>query len=257
MPTAHPLPAAPLRVLKRLSLILCGPLIFLFLAVAPSFCGQRRGFRGWYWRRVSRACSWLLWFLDIRVIISDSARTALAQDENSVIAVNHRSHLDGFAMLHVIPDQKWVTFGAKKELCRAALLKRGFQGAGLLEIDRENGRHALDSLTEAVAAMPPRRSPILFVEGTRSRAPGLPSFKPGAVLIAQATQRAVRPFVIIGSDKLLPRGAFLPKAGTITIDILDQFTPDPSQSTDDNLATLRHAMATSYDAASGETTLFD
>lgn len=245
-----------LRLLKRIALVFVGPLIFLFVAFVPAICGKRRGFRGWFWRTVSRSCSWLLWFLDVKVEISEAAIRTLAEDENSVIAVNHRSHLDGFCMLHVIPDEKWVTFGAKKELCRAALLKRGFQGAGLLEIDRENGRHALESLTEAVADMPRRRSPILFVEGTRARTPGLPAFKPGAVLIAQATDRAVRPFVIIGSDKLLPRGAFLPKAGTITIDILDQITPDPNLGTDENVAVLRHAMAASYDAATGEKTTF-
>ncbi|MGH1412093.1 MAG: lysophospholipid acyltransferase family protein [Pelagimonas sp.] len=246
-----------LRLLKRIALIIVGPLIFLFVAFVPALCSKRPGFRGWFWRTVSRSCSWLLWFLDVKVDISDAAIQALASDENSVIAVNHRSHLDGFCMLHVIPDEKWVTFGAKKELCRAALLKRGFQGAGLLEIDRDKGKHALESLTDAVRDMPRRRSPILFVEGTRARTPGLPPFKAGAVLIAQATGRSVRPFVIIGADKLLPHGVFWPRAGTIRIEVLDQITPDPAAETDAEVAHLRAAMAKVYDSASGEATSFE
>lgn len=243
-----------LTLAKRILLVLSGPFIFLFVAFVPLLCGRRPGFRGWFWRRVSRACSWLLWFLDVDVEISDAAREALRTDTNSIIAVNHRSHLDGFAMLHVIPDEKWVTFGAKKELCQAALLKHGFQGAGLLEIDRAHGKHALVSLTEAVQTMPARRSPILFVEGSRAHSAGLAPFKAGAVLIALETQRAVRPFVISHSDKLLPRGKFFPFKGTIHIDVLDQMTFDAAEDTDASVARLRNAMADAYDAQTGETT---
>jgi len=239
---------------KRTLLIVTGPFIFLFVAFVPTICGKRPGFRGWFWRTVSRSCSWLLWFLDVKVKISDAAVEALRTDENSIIAVNHRSHLDGFSMLHVIPDEKWVTFGAKKELCEAALLKRGFDGAGLLKIDRQKGRDALSSLTDAVAEMPSRRSPILFVEGTRATKPGLSTFKAGAVLIAQQTGRAVRPFVISHSDTLLPRGKFFPFKGTIHIDVLAQMSFDAEENTDAAVARLRAAMAAAYYAQTGETT---
>ena len=241
-------------ILKRCLLVLFGPLNFLFLAAAPTICGKRRGFRGWYWRNVSRACSRLLWFLDVQVEISDEAREALRTDRNSIIAVNHRSHLDGFSMLHVIPDEKWVTFGAKKELFDAALLHRGFHGAGLLKIDRQKGGDALSSLTDAVRDMPERRSPILFVEGTRAHAPGLAPFKAGAVLIAQKTGRAIRPFVISHSDKRLPRGKLFPSAGTIHIDVMEQMTFSPEEDTDTAVARLRSAMASAYDAQTGEIT---
>lgn len=240
--------------LKRALLILVGPFVFLFVAFVPSVCGRRPGFRGWFWRTVSRSCSWLLWLLSIRAEISDKDRAALAADSGSIIVANHRSHLDGFSLLHVIPDEKWVTFGAKKELCRAALLRRGFTGAGLLEIDRDKGKHALESLTGAIEEMPVRRSPILFVEGTRARADGLAPFKAGAVLIAQATQRAIRPIVIIGSDKLLTRDGFWPRKGTIRIKVLDQVLLDPALTADQCNALLRSKMAAVYDAETGQKT---
>lgn len=48
------------RVFKRAVLILFGPFYFLFIAFVPLLCGRRKGFRGWYWRLVKRACSRLL-----------------------------------------------------------------------------------------------------------------------------------------------------------------------------------------------------
>ncbi len=240
---------------KRALLVLIGPAVFLFVAFVPVLCGHRPGFRGWFWRTVSRSCSWLLWLLSIRVEISEADRAKLACDTNSIIAVNHRSHLDGFSLLHVIPAEKWVTFGAKKELCDAALLKRGFQGAGLLEIDRARGRNALESLTAAVADMPARRSAILFVEGTRARHSGLAPFKAGCVLIARSTGRAIRPIVISGSDTLLPRGRLFPRKGTIRIDVLDQMDIPTCTATctDAALTDLRAVMVRTYDRATSRT----
>lgn len=241
-------------ITRRIILVLFGLPIFLFLASAPTVCMNRRGFRGWYWRTVSSACSMLLRLLSIRVVMSEDARKTLAEDQNSIIAVNHRSHLDGFALLDVIPAEKWVTFGAKKEFFSSFLLKRGFRGAGLVEIDRSSGKDALETLTNSVNEMPVRRSVILFVEGTRARGPGLGKFKAGAVLVARETGRQIRPIVISGSDILLSRDKTIPKPGTIHIDVLAPQSVAPSASVDDALEHLRSTMAACYDARTGETT---
>lgn len=241
-------------IVKRVILVLVGPVVFLFLAIVPTICGNRRGYRGWYWRTVSRSCSVLLWFLDIRVQISDAARDILAADKSSIIAVNHRSHLDGFALLDAIPQEKWVTFGAKRELCQAFLLRRGFVGAGLVEIDRQSGKKALETIKAEVQAMPARRSVILFVEGTRAKTPGLAPFKAGAVLAARATGRSVRPIVISGSDQILPHGKILPRTGTIRIDVLTPLEPNLAKPADDDVTRLRKMMVAAFEAATGEKT---
>ncbi len=242
---------AVLRVLKRAALIVLGPIQFLYVAFVPLLCGKRRGFRGWYWRTIKRACSRLLWLLSIRTEMTDSDRATLAADTGSLIVINHRSHLDGFALMDVMPDAKWITFAAKKELCDAALLRRGFKGAGLVEIDRKNGSVALETLTSAVNAMPARCSVVLFPEGTRTNSEGLGAFKAGAVVAARSAGRTIRPIVIHASDRLLPRGKLLPLSGTIRIEVLPSFECDRSASVDEDVARLRGAMMAAFDDGLG------
>ena len=231
-----------IQVLKRAALILVGPFYFLGIAFAPLFCARRKGFRGWYWRSVKRACSRLLWLLSIRVDMSPEEKAALATDTNSVIVINHRSHLDGFSLMEAIPDEKWFTFAAKKELFDARLLRTGFKGAGLVEIDRKSGKHAMETLSEAVRTMPRRRSVVLFPEGTRTRGETLGPFKAGAVVVAREAGRTIRPIVILDSERLLPRGRMLPKSGRLHIRVLEPFHCDPAVPVDEDIARLRAAM---------------
>ncbi|MEO0632655.1 MAG: lysophospholipid acyltransferase family protein [Pseudomonadota bacterium] len=247
----HAAPAATdpaaLRAAKRTVLILLGPFYFLYIAFVPLLCARRPGFRGWYWPLVKRACSRLLWLLSIRTRMPDEDRATLSADTGSIIVINHRSHLDGFALMDVMPDAKWITFAAKKELCDAALLRHGFKGAGLVEIDRSSGTVALETLMQAVSAMPARCSVVLFPEGTRTRSESLGAFKAGAVMVARATGRTIRPIVIRDSDRLLPRGRVMPKSGTVRVDVLPSFTCDPSASVDDDVARLRQTMMAVFD----------
>lgn len=244
--TGRPDPAAidptALRCAKRTVLVLAGPFYFLFVALVPLLCAKRPGFRGWYWPVVKRACSRLLWLLSIRADMTQADKDALSADSNSIIVINHRSHLDGFALMDVMPDAKWITFAAKKELCDAALLRHGFKGAGLVEIDRKSGTVALETLEAAVRAMPERCSVVLFPEGTRTRSESLGAFKAGAVMVARATGRTIRPIVIRESDRLLPRGRHIPKSGTIKVDVLPSFVCDGSASVDEDVARLRRSM---------------
>ncbi|NNE51819.1 MAG: 1-acyl-sn-glycerol-3-phosphate acyltransferase [Sulfitobacter sp.] len=238
----RPVDPRALRWIKRTVLVILGPFYFLGLAFAPLLLSGRRGFRGWYWRRVKRACSSLLRLLSIRTEISDGDRQALAEDTNSIIVINHRSHLDGFALMDAVPDAKWFTFAAKKELCDAALLRTGFAGAGLVEIDRRSGKVAMETLSKAVREMPARRSVVLFPEGTRTRTESLGPFKAGAVLVARETGRTIRPIVILNSEALLPRGKFVPASGTIGIKVLPPFACDTSVSADEDTDRLRADM---------------
>jgi 1-acyl-sn-glycerol-3-phosphate acyltransferase len=238
---------APVRLIKRAALVVFGPFYFLYIAFVPLLCAGRRGFRGWYWRQVKRACSRLLWLLSIRPQMSPADRAALRADTDSIIVINHRSHLDGFVLMDVVPDEKWFTFAAKKELCDAALLRTGFTGAGLVEIDRKSGSLALETLSNAVRDMPARRSVVLFPEGTRTRSQSLGAFKAGAVLVARETGRSIRPIVILDSDRLLPRGRIVPKAGRIRIRVLPPFQCDLALTSDQDVARLRSRMAEVFD----------
>ncbi|WP_299356825.1 lysophospholipid acyltransferase family protein [uncultured Shimia sp.] len=241
----------PIRLVKRVSLVVLGPVYFLFIAFVPLLCGKKKGFRGWYWRLVKRACSRLLWLLSIRVEMSDDNKRDLAEDTDSLIVINHRSHLDGFTLMDVVPDEKWFTFAAKKELCDAALLRVGFTGAGLIEINRKSGKVAMETLSDAVREMPARRSVVLFPEGTRTTTESLGEFKAGAVLVARESGRKIRPIVILDSDRLLPRGRFVPASGTIRVVALPPFDCDLGASVDDDVARLRASMMAVFDTGDG------
>ncbi|MDC0343753.1 1-acyl-sn-glycerol-3-phosphate acyltransferase [bacterium] len=238
----------PIRLIKRVLLVVLGPFYFLYIAFVPLICAGRKGFRGWYWRTVKRACSRLLWLLSIRVDMSDASKAELSGDTDSFIVINHRSHLDGFTLMDVMPDEKWFTFAAKKELCDSPLLRTGFTGAGLVEIDRKSGSVAMDTLSKAVKDMPARRSVVLFPEGTRTKTQSLGEFKAGAVLVARDTGRTIRPIIIHDSDLLLPRGRFLPKSGTIRVEALASFHCDPEASADEDLARLRASMMAVFES---------
>lgn len=235
------------QLVKRAVLLVLGPFYFLFIAFVPLLCARRKGFRGWYWRLVKRACSRLLWLLSIRVEMSEADRRALRDDTGSLIVINHLSHLDGFTLMDVVPDEKWFTFAAKKELCDAALLRTGFTGAGLVEVDRRNGKLALETLTQAVRDMPDRRSVVLFPEGTRTNTDTLGEFKAGAVLVARDTGRSIRPIVILDSDRLLPRGKFFPHSGTVRVQVLPPFICDLTATVDQDVDRLRQEMMAVFD----------
>ena len=236
-----------MRPVKLALLCVIAPVYFGFIAGIASRLPERPGFRGWYWRMVKRACSRMLWLLDVKTEISPAARAAIAADTNSIIVVNHRSHLDGFTLMDTIPDEKWFTFAAKKELFDSRFLGRGFRRAGLVEIDRKQGRHALDTLTEAIRDMPVRRSVVLFVEGTRTGGDSLGEFKPGAILAARETGRVIRPIVICGSGPLLPKGRTFPRPGTVRIEVLESFHCDPTASVEEDLERLRIEMCKVFD----------
>lgn len=237
-----------LRALKWVILVLVGPVYFLFVAFIPLACAHRRGFRGWYWRLVQRACSRLLWLMSIRTEMPQADRQRLSADTDSIIVINHRSHLDGFALMDALPTEKWITFAAKKELCQAALLRVGFAKAGLVEIDRKSGKVAMETLSAAIRDMPARRSVVLFPEGTRARSETLGTFKAGAVVAARETGRSILPIVIRGSDRLLARGDLFPKSGRIRIDVLPRFSCDLTDSVDADVTRLRAAMVTAFEA---------
>ena len=237
----------PVQLVKRFILIVLGPFYFLIIAFLPLLLGKRSGFRTWYWNTIKRACSRLLWLLSIRAEMPQDERAELAAETNSIIVINHRSHLDGFALMHVVPDAKEFTFAAKKSFFDAVLTRTGFRSAELVEIDRASGSVALETLSKAVREMDARRSVVLFPEGTRTKGESLGPFKAGAVLVARETGRTIRPIVIHDSNQLLPRGKSLPRSGTIRVQALPPFHCDPEASADSDVARLRAEMMAVFD----------
>ena len=132
-----------------------------------------------------------------------------------IFAGNHCSQYDICSFQGYFPhDFRWI---AKKELFRIPLLGQAMHRVGCIPIDRSHGRQALKSLDEAAKQIAAGSSVLIFPEGSRSADGLLHEFKTGTVLLAIKAGVPIVPLGFNGSHEVLPKGASLPKKGTITI----------------------------------------
>lgn len=142
-----------------------------------------------------------------------------------LVLSNHLSQLDPPLLGGVFPRP--LRYLAKKELFFFPLgvLCRMY---GAFPIDREGADHdALEKVKHLVAA---GEGVVLFPEGTRSRDGRLAPFRGGAIRLAcalasGASAAPIVPVGIDGSDRILPRGAYVPRTcARLTIRIGSPFT---------------------------------
>jgi 1-acyl-sn-glycerol-3-phosphate acyltransferase len=143
-----------------------------------------------------------------RLVVTGADR--LAPREARVIVGNHASYLDITAMIAVFPGQ--LRFVARKSLFWLPFIGWYIRLAGHFSIDREDPRQAL-ALADRMADRMRRRglSPMVFPEGTRSRDGRLAAFKTGAFHLPVSLGVAVQPVAILGSNAILPKGAWVPR----------------------------------------------
>lgn len=136
-----------------------------------------------------------------------------------LLCANHISALDPFiiaaaAMPFFSPV--WWRAPAKEELFRIPVLRSLLASWGAFPVRR--GRGDLDAI-DRMARLVHESVIVIFPEGTRSKDGGLQPGKAGVGKIIHDAQTAkVTPVYIAGSDRLLPRGRFLPRLGrTVTL----------------------------------------
>mgnify|MGYP001064011072 CR=1 FL=1 len=236
-----------LVLIKRLILVMYGPIAFMYIALAPVFCGRKNGFRNWYWRAARKQIRSLLWFLDISIDIDAESLAKLSENDGSLIIANHKSNLDVLELVSVIPDDRWVTFGAKIELTKLPFFKGGFKGAGILVVDRKAGKTALQSLIDGYSRADPCVSLALFPEGTRVDGPALGKFKAGSIRIAQELEKSIQPICIFGACDLMPRHRVFPGTGCIQVRVLEHFDVQVGAPVRDETQRLQTCVANRYE----------
>ncbi|MDR7485395.1 MAG: lysophospholipid acyltransferase family protein [Armatimonadota bacterium] len=134
--------------------------------------------------------------------------------EGGVLAVcNHNSAVD--------PWIAGVAFGrparymAKEELMRVPVIGWLVSAMGAFpvrrgEADRRSLRIALDALARGQIV-------LMFPEGTRSPDGRLRTGERGAALLALRSGAPVLPTAIIGSHRVMPRGAWFPRSHPVTV----------------------------------------
>lgn len=142
----------------------------------------------------------------------------LSRNEGRIIASNHESWFDVFALAAYLPcDYRFV---AKKELRRIPIFGASWVACGHISIDRSNHESAVESLNDVATQIGEQRfAMVMFPEGTRSHDGLLGPFKRGAFVLAIQAGVPVVPVAVLGSRHIMPKGSFRIRKGEIVVKI--------------------------------------
>jgi 1-acyl-sn-glycerol-3-phosphate acyltransferase len=156
---------------------------------------------------------------------------------------NHVSNVDPPLVAGRIPRR--VALLAKREVFRIPLLGTAMRLGRFIPVQRDDPAAARASVRLARKYMHEGLSYVIFAEGTRSRDGRLGDFKRGSFLLAMEAGAQVVPVSVIGTQRILPRGAFLVRPGIARV----VFHPPvdvsqyPSEKRKDLAARVRSAIA--------------
>ena len=186
----------------------------LFLALAAGGAAvlvllPRRQGRRWA-RTVSRA---LVAASAIPVRIEGAERFAGALP--AIVVANHSSYADSIVLTALLPAE--LRFAAKRELAAVpgmgALLRR----TGVRFVERFDTYQAIQDAREIARAVACGESPVLFPEGTFTRAPGLGAFHLGAFVAAAESGRPVVPVSLRGTRSVLRADSWVPRRHPVEV----------------------------------------
>ncbi|MDP3890590.1 1-acyl-sn-glycerol-3-phosphate acyltransferase [Nocardioides sp.] len=137
-----------------------------------------------------------------------------------ILASNHLSFADSMVLPIVAPRK--VVFLAKSDYftgtgIKGALTRAWFEGIGMLPVDRDDSRAAMDSLDTALEVLGRGEAFGIYPEGTRSRDGRLYRGRTGVAQLALTAGVPVVPVGLTGTDKLQPVGANVPRLVKVTV----------------------------------------
>ncbi|MCP3785726.1 1-acyl-sn-glycerol-3-phosphate acyltransferase [Micromonospora sp. A3M-1-15] len=137
-----------------------------------------------------------------------------------ILAANHLSFIDSVVIPLVAPRP--VAFLAKAEYFRLPGLKGWLTrtcltGINAIPVERGGHRAAQASLHVALDVLAAGRAFGIHPEGSRSRDGRIYRGRTGVAWLALASGAPVVPVAVLGTDKIQPVGARLPRLGRITV----------------------------------------
>lgn len=147
-----------------------------------------------------------------------------------ILASNHLSFADSLVIPVVVPRR--VVFLAKSDYftgtgVRGALSRAWFEGMGMLPVDREDTRAALDSLDTALGVLARGDAFGIYPEGTRSRDGLLHRGRTGVAHLALTARCPVVPVGLVGTERLQPVGARVPRLVRVDVRFGAPVVPGP------------------------------
>ncbi|KOV94588.1 acyl-phosphate glycerol 3-phosphate acyltransferase [Streptomyces sp. NRRL B-3648] len=151
-----------------------------------------------------------------------------------ILAANHLSFIDSVVIPLVAPRP--VAFLAKAEYFRKRGVKgrmtaAAFAALGAVPVERGTHRAAKDSLELARRILSDGKAFGIYPEGSRSRDGRLYRGRTGVAWLAFSTGAPVVPVALVGTDRIQPVGARLPRIRRITVrfgEPLRPASPGPS-----------------------------
>jgi 1-acyl-sn-glycerol-3-phosphate acyltransferase len=131
----------------------------------------------------------------------------------AILAANHTSYID--PIIIGIAVRRPVRFMAKKELFRLPLFGWLLRQFGAFPVNRD--RTNLQTFKQAISLLKAGEIVAIFPEGTRGDGVDLRPAKPGIGLIVARTGAPVIPTFHRGTEKVFPKGAWLPRPYRITL----------------------------------------
>ena len=170
-----------------------------------------------------------------------------------LIAPVHRSNLD-FAFAILATDRK-LFFMAKDTLWRSKLLGRLLVTLGAFPVHRESADRS--ALAHAEAVLAAGQVLVLFPEGTRRDGDEVTEVLEGAGFLSARCAAPVLPVGIGGSDRAMPKGAYLPRPRKVQIVLGDLLAPParsekgrvPRSAVHQQTEAIREAIQAAYDEA--------
>lgn len=131
-----------------------------------------------------------------------------------VFASNHSSQIDITALQWGVPNRLSMIF--KKELAKIPFFGWQLYLGPYVVVDRKDPQAAMKSLEKAKNMMNKKKiSVLVFPEGTRSKTGEIQQFKRGAFYLAAHSGYPIVPITINGTEKIMPKGTFKLKRGTV------------------------------------------
>ncbi|WP_399882946.1 lysophospholipid acyltransferase family protein [Streptomyces sp. BBFR51] len=137
-----------------------------------------------------------------------------------ILAGNHLTFIDSVIM--PLTCDRQVFFIGKDEYVtgkglKGRLMAWFFTGVGMVPVDRDGGRGGVAALMTGRRILDEGRVFGIYPEGTRSPDGRLYRGRTGIARLTLMTGAPVVPFAVIGTDKLQPGGAGLPRPGRVTV----------------------------------------
>lgn len=157
-------------------------------------------------RRVAKPAVTTLWDVEM------SGYDRLPRNGPAILCPNHLSFFDSALLTFTAPRN--ISFVGKAEYMDSWTTKFLFPAMGMIPIDRAGGTKSASALDAARGVLERGELFGIYPEGTRSRDGKLHKGRTGAARLAQAVGCPIYPVGIIGTDRIQPPGARLPKLRT-------------------------------------------